>query len=179
MLRHVGRLVLVLVLIWHMFAVAIYSIPRDAKDVFATWTRIDLLPTVTPYMYATSQWQLWNIFAPDPLRRVTSYRIEIQKNGVWEPLITIGPDSYSIFRHATRMKLMGNMLDEFSNNRAAIAGRFLTLLCSEHNVPSGTSIRLTYDFYVLPYLTQPQTAEWWSNWQPQYNSNIGFTTTCP
>jgi hypothetical protein len=175
----VGKSILVIFFLWHMFSVAVYSIPRDAKDAFSQWSRFDLLPLVTPYMYITSQWQLWNIFAPDPLRRVTTYRTEIRRDNGWVQLEAVGPDSFSIFRHATRIKLMGNMLDEFSDNRAAIAGRYLHLLCSEHNVPSGTPMRLWYDVYILPFLTEPQTARWWREWQPEYSSTLGFSTTCP
>jgi hypothetical protein len=179
MFRHAGRLVLVLVLIWHMFSVAFYSIPRDAEDVFSKWTRLDVLPLISPYMYATSQWQLWNIFAPDPLRRVTSYRIEVKEDAQWKELITIGPDTFSVFRHATQMKLMGNILDEFKDNRAPLAGRFLHLLCTKHGVASDTAIRLMYTYYVLPQPAEPQSAAWWRAWQPRPESYPGFTTTCP
>lgn len=179
LIRIAGKIILILFLLWHAFSVAFYSIPRDAKDVFSVWTRIDVLPVITPYMYVTSQWQLWNIFAPDPLRRVTAYRIDVQREGTWQHLITIEPNAYGILRHATRMKLMNNMLDEFSDNRAAMAGRYLALLCAEKGVPSDTPIRLTYEYYVLPLLTEAMNTQWWHNWQAKRMSNVGFTTTCP
>jgi hypothetical protein len=179
LLRIAGKIILIFFLLWHMFAVAVYSIPRDAKDVFAQWSRIDLLPRVTPYMLITSQWQLWNIFAPDPLRRVTTYRIDIRTTEGWTTLTTVGPGSFSIFRHATHMKLLGNTLDEFKDNRAPIAGRYLHLLCAGHALPAGTPIRLFYDVYVIPFLTEPQTAGWWRMWKPEHSSSLGFTTTCP
>jgi len=174
-----GKVLLVPFLLWHMFAVAIYSIPRDAKDVFSQWSRIDLLPAVTPYMYATSQWQLWNIFSPDPLRRVTAYRIEIQKDGLWQHLLIVDPSAFSLFRHATQMKLMGNILDEFRDNRAPLAGRYLSLLCAEYQIASDTPIHLIYDVYVLPLLDTPHTVTWWRQWEPEPFSTLGFTTTCP
>lgn len=178
-MRAVYKIIIVAFVVWHMFAVAFYSIPREAKDAFSQWTRADILPMISPYMYITSQWQLWNIFSPDPLRRVTTYRMEVRESNTWRELVTIGPDSYSFFRHATRMKLMGNMLDEFADNRRPIAGRYLMLLCEEHGIEAGTPVRLHYDAYVLPLLTKPETPQWWSTWQRAYESRVGFTITCP
>ncbi len=174
-----GKIVLIIFLLWHISAVFIYSIPREANDIFAKWSRIDLLPPVTPYMFATSQWQLWNIFSPDPLRRVTAYRIEIHEDNRWQELTTIEPYAYSFFRHAPRMKMMGNLLDEFSNNRAPYAGRFLQLICLDHAVSAETPIRLVYRWYVLPQLKEPMPKSWWAQWTAKTTDTIGFTTVCP
>jgi hypothetical protein len=181
MIRTIGKVVLVLFLLWHMFAVAVYSVPRDSKDVFGLWAQIDLIPLVSPYMFVTSQWQLWNIFSPDPLRRVTSYRIEIRENERWRELITIEPDAYSIFRHSTRLKLMLNILDEFKNDRAPYAGRFMHLLCADYKLEQGTPIRLIYHWYVLPQLAELRSRAWWEQWSSALRpvDTLGFTTTCP
>lgn len=162
-----------------MFAVAVYSTPRDSKSDIAKLAKAKLIPLVTPYMYTTSQWQLWDIFSPDPMRRVTSYRIDVRESEDWRELVTFAPDGYSFFRHAIRIKMTGNLLNEFDDNRAPFAGRFMHLLCSEYNLSSGTPIRLVYEVYVLPYLTEPQTAAWWATWQPDITERIGFTSTCP
>lgn len=177
--RVIGKIALVLFLLWHMAAVFIYSIPREANDTYAKWAREELLPGVTPYMFATSQWQLWNIFSPDPLRRVTAYRIEVREGTTWKELTTIEPYAYSFFRHAPHMKMMGNLLDEFSDNRAPYAGRFLQLTCLEYKVESQTPIRLVYRWYVLPLLKEPMTKSWWAEWQPTTTDTVGFTITCP
>ena len=178
MLRSLSRLVLVLFLLWHMFAVAVYSVPRAANDDVAVFTKRVLIPAVSPYMFFTSQWQLWNIFSPDPLRRVTAYHIEQEQTGVWKALETIEPDAFSPFRHAPRMKMMGNLISEFDNNRAPFAGRLMQLACATYGVPSGTRVRLVYRVYVLPYLTRPQTAAWWSAWKPDIEEHTGFVTSC-
>jgi hypothetical protein len=162
-----------------MFAVAVYSTPRDSKSDVATLAKAKLIPFVTSYMYLTSQWQLWDIFAPDPLRRVTTYRIDIQDESGWRELETFGPHGYSFFDHAVYIKLTNNLLSEFEDNRGPFAGRFMHLVCAEHGITSGTRVRLVYQIYVLPYLTEPQTMQWWAAWEPEISERIGFTTSCP
>jgi hypothetical protein len=179
MFRTAARILLIGFLLWHMFAVAVYSTPRDSESDIATLAKAKLIPFVTPYMYVTSQWQLWDIFAPDPMRRVTSYRIEIHDENGWQELETFGPHRYSFFDHAAKIKLTNNLLSEFEDNRAPFAGRFMHLLCADHSVTTGTPIRLIYRVYILPYLTEPQTMSWWRVWEPTITERVGFTSTCP
>lgn len=178
-LRILGKILLIIALLWHMFAVLFYTIPRDANDIFSQWTRLDILPIVSPYMLQTSQWQLWNIFSPDPLRQVTSYLIEVQENNEWNTLMTIDADTYSIFRKPTYIKLMMNTLDDSKDNQAPIAGRFLHLLCHDKKLIADTPIRLLYIMYTVPYITEPQTVAWWRQFKPEPYTHLGFTTTCP
>lgn len=173
------QIVIITFFTWHAAAVAIYTVPRDAKDQFAVFTRTYLLPRVTPYMQMTSQWQLWNIFSPDPLRRVTFYRVEtMSPEAEWRELFTVQPGYYSIWRHATQFKLMSNMLDEYGKNRAPLAINYLRLKCDEFGIPAGTRIRLRYVVYVVPYHEKRESAEWWNNWKPEAEFRPGFQTIC-
>jgi hypothetical protein len=178
-MRIVSKIIVIFFLLWHMFAVFFYAIPRDANDIFSQWTRLDILPIISPYILQTSQWQLWNIFSPDPLRQVTAYRIEVQENNEWNELLTIDADTYSIFRKPIYTKLMLNTLDDSKGNQATIAGRFLHLVCHDKKLIADTPIRLLYMMYTIPYITKPQTSLWWRQWQPEYYTRLGFTTTCP
>jgi hypothetical protein len=175
----VGKICLMLFVTWNMFAVGIYAVPREAEDKIAVAWKQVLLPIVSPYVLFTSQWQLWNIFAPDPLRRVTFYRIETQQDGMWKEVTTIKPGSFSIWRHATQFKMLGNILDENSQDRAPIAGRFLHLFCGQEHIASTTPIRLVYVYYIIPYHSQRMPPSWWDTWLPDISSYVGFNTTCP
>lgn len=178
--KPIRQLLLILFLLWHGAAVMIFSIPRDAQDPLALWSRTALLPSFSPYILVTSQWQLWNLFSPDPQRRVTTYRIEVQvEDGSWRPLKEIEPGTYSIFRHATHFKMYGGILDEFSAHRQQVADRFLKLLCMEEVLAPGQAIRLLYKFYVIPQLPSPASAEWWHEWSPMPQEYIGHETRCP
>jgi len=165
--------------LWHAFAVAIYSTPREAEDPFALWARLDLIPIVSPYMLMTSQWQLWNLFSPDPLRRVTFYKVDTWDGSQWNELVTYKPGSFSSWRHSTQFKLFSNMLNEFEKNRAPLAGRFLHLLCAEKGIAPETKIRLQYVYYVIPYHTKRESRAWWNAWEPTFSTYTGFETTCP
>lgn len=178
-LKAMGKIVLVVLLIWHMFAVATYAFPRESDNIINEYVKTRIHPIVTPYMLATSQWQLWNLFAPDPLRRVTIYHIEYQQNGLWKQLRTIQPGSFSIWRHAVQFKMMGNMLTEFSDNPSPIAIRYLHLHCTEHGLEAETPIRLQFEYYVIPQLDRPASVAWWRTWTPDRTIYTGFTTACP
>lgn len=174
-----GRSLLIIFFLWHAFSVVVYTIPREAKDRYATLSHRLFLPVVERYMLITSQWQLWNLFSPDPLRRVTFYRIETAEGKDWRKLFTIEPGTYPPWEHATKFKMLMNTLDEFSNNRAPLAHRFLHLLCEEQSVAPETPIRLVYEFYTIPYHTQLMSRAWWESWKPDIDSYVGFTTRCP
>ncbi len=172
------RLLIALFVLWHAFAVAIYSIPRDARDPFATLGMRTLLPIVTPYMLVTSQWQLWNVFAPDPQRRVTFYHIQVQREGRWERLLTLNDDTYSLWRHATQFKMLGNVLVEHNKSKEPLTQSYLQYICRQHGIPTGTPILLAYEYYLLPYHQKPRGATWWKQWEPQRETYAGLTTTC-
>jgi hypothetical protein len=153
-----------------MMSVLIYSIPRDIKN--------PLLPIVSPYMWITSQWQLWNLFAPDPLRRVTAYEVDVRQGNIWQLLTTIDAQTYPWWRHAAQWKLIGNVLDPYAK-REEPAKRFLQSLCAPFHVAAGTRLRVQYDTYVIPLITTPQSRAWWEQWQPKTESSVGIETTCP
>lgn len=177
--KFAGKLLLIGFIAWHMFAVLVYSIPREARDMYAVLSRDVLLDVVTPYMYATSQWQLWNMFSPDPLRRVTFYRIETEANDQWYKRTTMQPGTFSIWRHATRFKMLGNLLNESDEPQSRLAGRMLHLLCKEYGLQKGTGIRLVYEYYMIPQHQERASAAWWNAWKPDTYSYVGFTTHCP
>lgn len=178
-LRLFGQTAIILFVLWHSYAVAVYATPRVAKDPVSKWVIAELIPDVAPYMLQTSQWQLWNLFAPDPLRRVTFYRVQMLENETWKEVETIDADRYSIWRHAVRFKLMSNMLNEFEENREPLATRFLHLKCSEYDLPQGIPVRLVYEYYVIPKHEKRQSLAWWNAWKPDPQSYPKYDTFCP
>lgn len=177
--KFIGKLLLIGFVLWHMFSVAIYTVPRVAVDPVAKWIMAKPLPIVTPYMLMTSQWQLWNIFAPDPLRLVTYYRVEVKNAGTWYELQLLQNGTFSIWRHATRFKLYSNLLNQDDTGHRELKGRFLQLICEEEKVSPGTPIRLVYQNYVIPYHEKRESTSWWNAWQPEPYDKIGFISTCP
>lgn len=173
------QLVIIGFVTWHAFAIAVYSTPREAQDPVGKWMRENLVPRVMPYVLITSQWQLWNLFSPDPLRRVTFYKVDVWDGVEWHEVTTYQPGSFSIWRHATQFKMLGNLLDENAQNRSPLAGRFLHLFCKEKDIPADTRIRLQYVHYTIPYHTERHSRAWWDAWNPEFGVYTGFETACP
>ena len=162
-----------------MFAVLIYTVPREAKDPFALLSRMTFLPVVTPYMQSTSQWQLWNLFAPNPLQVVTAYQLDVDRGHGWEFLTVMRPGTYPWWRNATYYKLFGNILDMNDRSKDHVKIRFVQLQCDTFHLPAATPIRLTYSYYTVPDPGSPQSIAWWRSFVPQWQTVEGLETTCP
>ncbi|MSR35828.1 MAG: hypothetical protein EXR95_04165 [Gemmatimonadetes bacterium] len=165
--------------LWHAFAVLVYSVPRPATDPLSGWVRRHLLPVVAPYMFVTSQWQLWNLFAPDPPRLVTTYRTDVQSDGGWRELETVGPGTFSIWRHTARFQLMRNLLKDGAPTFEPAEERYLELVCAEHGLEAGTPIRLTYEHYLIPAHARRASRAWWNEWRPEPVTNVHPPALCP
>jgi hypothetical protein len=165
--------------LWHAFAVLVFSVPRIATDPLSVWTRAALLPLVSPYMFVTSQWQMWNLFAPDPPRLVTAYRTEISSDGEWRVLTTVRPGTFSVWRHNPRFQLMRNLLRAGVPASAPVEERYLQLLCREYGLDAGTPIRLTYVQYVIPAHAERASRAWWGAWRPEPLQWPALSTVCP
>ncbi len=160
-----------------MAAVGIYALPGDARDGLSLWIKQHGSGTVSPYILATSQWQQWNLFSPDPLRRVSEYVLEVQQGPEWIPLTILKPGSFPWWRHAAQFKMLGSLL-EWDAQRDEVIDRFLQLTCREHTLAPGTSIRLAYRFYVIPAHERMASVSWWWNWQPKVTVAPGLMTVC-
>lgn len=172
-----GKLLIVAFCLWHMGAIGIYALPGDAKDGVTRWLKQNMSRIVSPYILTTSQWQQWNLFSPDPLRRVSEYTIEMQTGNEWEHLTTLKPGSFPWWRHAAQFKMLGSLL-EWDAKRDEVIDRFLQLACQEHSLRQRTPIRLVYSFYVIPAHERMASVSWWWNWEPEITRSPGLTTTC-
>jgi hypothetical protein len=176
--QKIMQVLIVLFCLWHMSAVLIYCIPREATDRFAVGSRI-LLPFVTPYMLTTSQWQLWDLFAPDPLNGITRYRIDVYEKGEWRPLTTLQTGSFEWWRHANYFKLFVNV---FGTSGAVVEPAKELLVthfgCDAYHLAPGTIVHLVYEEAVIPRGLAPRSRAWWSNWKPNWVTTNGPTIKC-
>jgi hypothetical protein len=178
-LRSTGRVVIALFVCWHIFAVGIFALPSTNDAPTAQWLRNSWMgKLVTPYIFRTSQWQQWNMFAPDPLRRVPSYAIEKQlANGQWTPIEVFSPHSSPWWTRATYFKVLMNLLEkDMGMYNETLVSRFLWRHCTSHRLAGGTRIHLVYVSYVIPS-TEPK--EGWRAWEPTPIRSKGLEVTCP
>lgn len=172
------RVLIVSFCLWHMFAVFMFSIPRAANDSFAVGTRRLFLPVVTPYVQSLSQWQLWDVFAPDPLRVISIYQIEKQDGNTWTAVETIKPGTYPFWQNATHYKYLINIISSTADNTKSARERFVQIECGKLHIPDGTSVRLSVVTTSLPWLTEPVTFSWWKTWTPEWSHSASLETVC-
>ncbi|OGJ58909.1 hypothetical protein A2635_01790 [Candidatus Peribacteria bacterium RIFCSPHIGHO2_01_FULL_51_9] len=173
--RGLSQSVIILFCLWHMAAIFVYSIPNETK-------MKQMLRSAEffsrPYILLTSQWQLWNLFSPDPLRRVSEYQIEIFEQNRWNSLTTLRPGSFPWWKHAAQFKLIDRIL-ESEQNLIPLQERYLSHLCRTYNIPPQTLIRFTYTYYVIPNTRDILDTAWWKSWSPSWESIGGITIVCP
>lgn len=180
LLRRAGKSLLVAGCLWHMAAIAIYATPY-AGDNDPLQPVHDLARYVTPYLLITSQWQQWNLFSPDPLRRVTSYVIEGQvRGGTWKAFRDLHAGAFPWWRHAAQFKMLGSILD--GNTRSELqhrmAEQYLQLECDRLELPDGMPLRLLYRTYVIPATDETMPVAWWQDFTPEETTEIGHETAC-
>lgn len=180
-LRLFGKVIVVLFCLWQMTAVGVYALPSSSTWQFVHTLQNRLGPVINPYLLITSQWQQWNLFSPDPLRRVTSYAFETPDGSDgWKEIEYLTPGSLPWWRHAAQFKMLGSLLDgnAESDTQHTMAERWLQLRCAAHGLPPGTPVRLTYRYYVLPTQYNSMTVEQWMRYVPEEYSYTGHETAC-
>lgn len=142
--RQMREILIVLFCVWHCSAVSLYLLTN--KDSAGFWSAREV---VSPYILLLSQWQMWNIFSPDPLRRVSSYRIDTRINGIWKPLQNIDYDHLRWPERAKELKILERLEDSFS----VLVPSYLQSSCTRLQA-EGKTIRLVARSTVLPALLQ-------------------------
>ncbi len=172
--RPVAQWLLIAFCAWHMAAVGLYAIPTSVTDPGIKGMRDLALPLIRPYILLTSQWQQWNLFSPDPLRRVVNYHIEAQEHGTWKTVNIIAPQTLPWWRNAYELKFTANLEDD-TDSAKQLRGQYLLNQCALLGLAPGTPVQLTFLYYVMP-----QTGgTWWRTFRPQWTRTVGATTSCP
>lgn len=172
MLKNLQQLGIILFCLWHMFAVAIYAVPWDAKDRIALWSNTHLLPVVSPYMLWTSQWQQWSLFAPDPKSAYSLFRLEIADGTQWKTIASLTPDDFTFLDRCDELKVI-RRLEETDRNWKPVRENYLQHACQKFRLPPGTLIQLTARSTHLPF-TRARLQSWadfepdWFDWQVAY-----------
>lgn len=155
----------VLFCLWHMAAVATYALPRETT----------FLKHVRPYMLLTSQWQKWDLFSPDPLRRIEFYSIDTVTDGEPTRFAIINDDAYGPLRHAARFKLLGRIFSENPDHDVtALEQHAALILCQELKIATNQHIYVLRDTAIIPR-TPPAD---WSTWSPTFERTLLVSAVC-
>ncbi len=177
MLRSTGKVAIVLFCIWHMTVIAAYAAP-DYIPASLKIVREKIVYVSSPYILLTSQWQKWNLFSPDPLRRVVTFHIDKETKDGWEEIAVIGHETVAWWHKATELKTVRRTEEsEGGDNLQPLRERYILEYCS--TLSAGTKLRLRRISYVIPmYVTPPTIAEW-SAYTPETNQDFDVLVTCP
>lgn len=175
MRKNLLRIAIILFCVWHMTAVAVYIIPDETKDPITPKLEDTILPAARPYLLMTSQWQKWNIFSPDPLRRVSSYDIQVNEEGVWRTTKRLEYKLLPWWNRAKELKILRRVED--GGEKAGKA--YLEAACREEIVPRGALVRLQIDSYVIPTKHELEEMGGWKEWIPERRETTLGETYCP
>ena len=175
-LRGLIKVAIALFVVWHIAATFIYSLYHVENVPPLQWLTTQRRH-VRPYILITSQWQRWNLFSPDPLRRVIEKEIDRKApNGTWVKIYTLNKHNVSWWQRAPELKIMRRMEDK---KMQPLQERYVHDYCSTHYIPVGTSMRMRKRWFVIPRHETTQTKEWWNAWEPEWQEIELLQTTCP
>lgn len=173
--RGIIKVCIALFVVWHVTAVGIYSLYHVDDQPVLHW--LDSKRTYfRPYILATSQWQRWNLFSPDPLRRVIEMTIKQWNGHDWETIGVLNQHTVSFWQRAPELKIMRRMEEE---NMQKLQERYVQDFCIRKGITPNTPLQLSKQWFVIPRHDVPESKDWWNNWQPEWNDVVLLETTCP
>jgi hypothetical protein len=119
--------------LWHMFAVAVASVPFSDTGAAPSWIRERLAPPAFAYLWMTNQWQRWHLFVPEMPGYDTRFVLEAVGPGIRLPASFLTEEEANALR------------GEDAGAKRAIA----SVHCRRLSLPSGMPVRLTQRDYVL------------------------------
>lgn len=145
-------------LCYHMTGVLAMTIPRESTAWPAVFLRDSVRHYTDPYLFWTSQWQYWNLFAPNPTNWITEHRLDAFIDGEWKVISVIGPETMREWNRSDELKMQERLEDE---NQEEMRLRYLMDACVRMGVPPGTSVRLVFRTRTLDRDTGRSTDEDW------------------
>ena len=157
-----------------MAAIGIFSLQNVDRFPVLKWLQ-DQEHYVRPYILMTSQWQKWNLFSPDPLRRITEMQFDAELFGTWHTVRNLDFDHLSYFRRANELKVMRQMEDD---NMGPLRERYVQDICRTQRLQIGTPMRIRKRIVVIPKPEKHESVAWWRMWQPQWQETVMLETAC-
>lgn len=172
--RGIVKTAIALFCLWHIAAIGIFSLQNVDRYPVLKWLQ-NQEHYVRPYVLMTSQWQKWNLFSPDPLRRITNMQVDAQLSGVWSTVRILDYDHLTFFRRASELKVMRQFEDD---NMVPLRERYVQDVCKTESIPSGTPMRIRKEITVVPKPDKIQSVKWWRSWKPRWQETTILETTC-
>jgi hypothetical protein len=148
-----------------MAAIAIWSIPDNGMNCPLLRSLKNRQHYFSAYILGTYQWQHWNIFSPDPLRRVTEVHIEKMENGSWVALRLLDRSHLGFFQAAPELKYLINIVDTIPELEDA----YMQDICRTDRLSAGTTLRMRKRVFVIPKPDELGSIARWRQWSPEWS----------
>ncbi len=173
-----GKTAVAVSVVLHMAAVLAFSVPSAASGWPASFLRDTVNPQLGPYLLMTSQWQEWNLFAPDPQRQVRTFAVDAEDGVRWKTVASFGPGAFPWWRHATYAKLLPAALMKERLDYDVFRERFLQILCNDLGLAPNVMVRLRENMKMIPYTDTHQTDTWWDAQDTNADTTVIHITNC-
>jgi len=142
-MHRIAPFALVCFLSFHVLAVGIESVPKGASDPVSESLKKMWQPITRPYARLTGQWQTWNLFAPDPLTRVSSLYIDVSESGEWQERLVFSHETFPRLRSTNMLKMVRHF-SEVKEKYEEPRREFLLRLCIQENLGVGKEMRARF-----------------------------------
>lgn len=175
MLRVLFKLGIILFFLWHGTAV-LTSAFATVRSPATFMTKVGSASAVfRPYILLSAQHQDWNLFAPDPLLRVTEMSFEKIENGTGVVVRRLDGRSLGFFPRAPELRIMWNMLgpgyDQYKD-------AYIQDLCRTEELPVGARVFIRRRQFDIPGFAAPLGIGFWRSWKPEWIQWVDFFTLC-
>ncbi len=175
--RILGKTTIVLFCLWHAGALFIHTLPPAAAGMIPDALRSHVSPIVNPYMMANGQWQNWDLFSPDPMRRISRYRVVALQENIWTTLRILEPATARFWRSSGEFSYPLQLED---GGATELFSRYLRALCTPLGLTEGTPVALMVDYAILPE-SPPENdwAAWRKDTTDDWDQWTAAVTPCP
>lgn len=162
-MKRIGRWLIIGFCGWHMVAILASSIPPEAKDQASILLRDGVNRITQPYLLWTGQWQMWNLFSPNPSNWIGELTVEAYLENGWEPISKFNSRDISIWRKADRIKLVENV-SNIDGTPDELRIRFLAVECAKAGIKTPVPVRILLHSSLLKEDgSMPDDTEWYDS----------------
>lgn len=177
--QHMFEVCIMLFCVFHVWSVFSFSAPSSLMKTVPLVQKVRDMTSyyVDPYLRLTSQWQSWNLFAPNPLRRVVNFSI-IRTDGPTPLLVEdISPESLEWYRASVELKTV-RRLEKKSKDQIALREAYLQDACRRYQLDTSATLQLMISRHIVPHHTETKSFWWWRDWQPRWSQYADVSVQC-
>jgi hypothetical protein len=134
-------------------------------------------PWIDPYIYITSQWQIWSLFSPEPFRGVTGHVIEAFGSTGWVPVYDVDAQ-VRWWREADELRIQRQLYGT-DRGKPELQRRYLRSYCTALGIQPGIPLRFVFLTHYFPPENPRFPEDWWHSLGYGWTRTPGERIVCP